>query len=261
MDLPRCTLGSVQIAKSSKNKNRGAKNPSSSQNVRRVNTNTRNTSRAPRRRSNPAAGLSGNPLGSDPNAAMSPNSVPDVSPAGNPPSHSSAAVLPNLPPATLPEPLAPMNYQKMHEHEAYQISMAQHLSSIGVTGPYEIGDYLCDIVRATGHITKLAVREVLPDGQQVWRDLRVGSLIAPRPSLNICGRPAATSSGALLWMEDETGKVIRPEWMFFGPLAGRFNGSWSQKVQDKGESPADSGLKPGYDPVWYDGSLSSDDFQ
>ncbi|KAM0243936.1 hypothetical protein ACHAP5_006795 [Fusarium lateritium] len=99
----------------------------------------------------------------------------------------------------------------------YRLAMARHMAYNGVSGPYELGEYLVDIHRATGKPVKIAHRDADEYGQPIWRHLITGDRIQPQDESNVSGKPVALSTGALIRMEDANSTVIAPEWIFSQP--------------------------------------------
>ncbi|KAM0199996.1 hypothetical protein ACHAPI_003098 [Fusarium lateritium] len=99
----------------------------------------------------------------------------------------------------------------------YRLAMARHMAYNGVSGPYELGEYLIDIHRATGLPVKIAHRDADEHGQPIWRHLITGDRIQPQDESNVSGKPVALSTGALIRMEDANSTVIAPEWIFSRP--------------------------------------------
>ncbi|KAM5342820.1 hypothetical protein ACJ41O_013786 [Fusarium nematophilum] len=116
-------------------------------------------------------------------------------------------------------PLPPSAAELLRPHGAlrFQICTARHLAHIGVDGPYEIGDFLCDIHRGSGKIIKFAESEVGPDGKVFWRHIMTGQRVEPEDKSGLCGKPVALSNGTFFGLNDEKGQTIRPEWQFRPP--------------------------------------------
>lgn len=139
----------------------------------------------------------------------------------------------------------------------YQLDMARHLAYNGVSGPYELGEYLVDIHMGTAQPVKIARRDTGEYGQPVWRHLITGDQIIPRDGSKVWGIPVALSNGALLHMEDTNGTRIAPQWGFSQPREWHSQ-EWPEieKPEEKQHSaqqeanPFHPGVKPGCNPMW-----------
>ncbi|KAF5018221.1 hypothetical protein F66182_9807 [Fusarium sp. NRRL 66182] len=133
----------------------------------------------------------------------------------------------------------------------YHIDMARHLACTNISGPYEVGEYLCDIHKATGRFIKIAHRETGPDGNLFWRHIMTGDHLLPSNNSELTGKPASLLNGALVWMENEQGNIVPPEWMFMNPRGWQFGKRISQTLEKKNEvNPIHPGLRPGCNPLW-----------
>jgi hypothetical protein len=155
-----------------------------------------------------------------------------------------------------PPPAALMFDQKAYF--PYQLDMARHLAYNGVSGPYELGEYLVDIYRGTAQPVKIARRDTDEYGQPVWRHLITGDRIQPQDGSNISGKPVALSTGVLLHMEDTNSTTIAPEWTFSQPREWHSQEKpEKEKLEKKQHSaqqeanPIHPGLKPGCNPMWH----------
>lgn len=106
---------------------------------------------------------------------------------------------------------------------SWQIAMARHLAYNGVSGPYVVGEFLCDLYLANGQPVKIAQLRTDPQGQQFWCHLMTGERLQTQDGAKLTGKPVATSNGALAWMEDEHGGMIPPEWTFTKPHVWSFD--------------------------------------
>nr|RBQ89983.1 hypothetical protein FVER53263_20355 [Fusarium verticillioides] len=168
--------------------------------------------------------------------------------------------IPDFDPAlisTCPEPLSPSETLDGEKYFLYQMATARHLAFNGVSGPYQIGHCLCDVHKATGNLVKFARACTAPNGERYWRHLMTNASIKAQDGSRMAGKPVALSNGALIWMEDERGKAIAPEWTFNEPqfLPGssddqEMGGHPKQAEQET--NPIHPGLKTtSKDPFWW----------
>ncbi|RGP77427.1 hypothetical protein FLONG3_4477 [Fusarium longipes] len=118
---------------------------------------------------------------------------------------------------TCPKPLTPVRMCDPELYLSYQINMARHLAYNGISGPYLVGDFLCDIYLADASFIKIACRKVDPHGHPFWCHMMTGERLQPQDGSKATGKPVALINGALCWMEDEKCKIIPPEWAFVDP--------------------------------------------
>ena len=98
----------------------------------------------------------------------------------------------------------------------YQVRMARHLSAIGLQGPYEIGDFLCDVQRETGQIIKLAQRCVCPiEKAFIWRSIITGESLRTNQEV-LYGRPISLSDGSFQSLNNGNG-AMSPQFQLVSP--------------------------------------------
>ncbi|KAI3586154.1 hypothetical protein IWW34DRAFT_814610 [Fusarium oxysporum f. sp. albedinis] len=168
--------------------------------------------------------------------------------------------IPDFDPAlisTCPKPLSPSEMLDGEKFFLYQMATARHLAFNGVSGPYQIGHCLCDVHKATGNLVKFARACTAPNGERYWRHLMTNASIKAQDGSRMAGKPVALSNGALVWMADEEGKIIAPEWTFNEPqfLPGSSDdqemGQYPKQAQ-QGTNPIHPGLKTtSKDPFWW----------
>ncbi|KAJ4129376.1 hypothetical protein NW768_007919 [Fusarium equiseti] len=140
----------------------------------------------------------------------------------------------------------------------YQIDMSRYLAYNGVSGPYPVGDFLCDLHLPNTQFIKLAVREVDPQGEAYWRHLMTGARLEPEDRSKIAGKPVALGNGSFQWLEDERGRIIKPKWSFMQPpkseKADATQTSQILRIRDRAQQQqvdeVQPGLRPGCNPRW-----------
>ncbi|KAF5672132.1 hypothetical protein FDENT_10651 [Fusarium denticulatum] len=168
--------------------------------------------------------------------------------------------IPDFDPAlisTCPKSLSPSEMLDGEKYFLYQMATARHLAFNGVSGPYQIGHCLCDVHKATGNLVKFARACTAPNGERYWRHLMTNASIKAQDGSRMAGKPVALSNGALIWMADERGKFIAPEWTFNEPqfLPGSSDdqemGGYPKQAQQE-TNPIHPGLKTtSKDPFWW----------
>ncbi|PTD13389.1 hypothetical protein FCULG_00004103 [Fusarium culmorum] len=118
---------------------------------------------------------------------------------------------------TCPKPPSPAGMCDSKTYLSYQIDMARYLAYNGVSGPYRVGEFLCDIYLPNGRFVRIASLNEDPYGNSFWCYMMTGMRIHSWDASKVTGKPVAMSNGTLLWMEDENGKRIPPEWSFNEP--------------------------------------------
>ncbi|KAH8714129.1 hypothetical protein BGZ61DRAFT_476244 [Ilyonectria robusta] len=190
-----------------------------------------------------------------------PKPFPNTSPLSNPSQIDAAtfAALQNQ--QNLREPVSPTNWEKAAIPPAppsasqiikengclrWQIRMARHLAQNGHAGPFEIGDFLCDINRITGKILKIASRVYNPDTGYFWRNMFTGGRIHPqnnnKSAQTLCGKPVAGPGGAFLGFADDNGGIIQPQIQLVSP---------DREAILCPEPDFKSALRNGQDPMWF----------
>ncbi|KAF5653333.1 hypothetical protein F25303_2424 [Fusarium sp. NRRL 25303] len=168
--------------------------------------------------------------------------------------------IPDFDPALIsncPKPLSPSDMLDGEKYFLYQMATARHLAFNGVSGPYQIGHCLCDVHKATGNLVKFARACTAPNGERFWRHLMTNASIKAQDGSRMAGKPVALSNGALIWMADEKGKVIAPEWTFNEPQFlpessdDQEMGQYPKQSQQE-TNPIHPGLKnTSKDPFWW----------
>lgn len=125
----------------------------------------------------------------------------------------------------------------------WQIQMARHLACRGVEGPYEIGDYLCNIQMNNGEIIKLAARTWTPDSGYIWESMLNAQPIEPTGELPLKGKPLGGPNGSYLGFEDCAG-IMNPPLRVTSPT--RMGKSFTAADKDLSQLA----LLPGCDPMW-----------
>lgn len=131
---------------------------------------------------------------------------------------------------------------KMNKNVGWQIKVARHLAYTGVHGPYEVGDFQCEIHAGTGEVIKVGVRN-FDEGQGYnWRSMCNPRFRLPERDYNepLCGRPVKEIGDAFGGFWGKRAYVAPPT---FVPSADR-NAQFMGTVEEK------SALKPGCDPMW-----------
>lgn len=161
----------------------------------------------------------------------------------------------------LREPVSPTNWDKAAIPPAppsasqitkengclrWQIRMARHLAQNGHAGPFEIGDFLCDINRITGKILKIASRIYNPDTGYFWQNMFTGGRINhqnnKKSAQTLCGKPVAGPGGAFLGFADDNGGIIQPQLQLVSP---------DREAILCPEPDFKSALRNGQDPMWF----------
>ncbi|KAL3606609.1 hypothetical protein FPOAC2_01567 [Fusarium poae] len=119
--------------------------------------------------------------------------------------------------ATCPKPPTPAGMCDSKTYLSYQIDIARHLAYNGVSGPYRVGEYLCDLHLADAKFVKIASLTIDTYGQSFWCYMMTGKRVHSQDGSKVTGRPVAMANGALFWMEDEKENIIPPEWSFTEP--------------------------------------------
>ncbi|KAF4972734.1 hypothetical protein FSARC_742 [Fusarium sarcochroum] len=135
----------------------------------------------------------------------------------------------------------------MHDPGAcflFQVDLARHLAHSGVNGPYELGEFLCDIHKANGGFVKIARRETA-NGEYFWRHIITGERLQPQDGSDVTGKAVALGNGALFGMQNDQGQVVPPEWTFTEPRIWQFK---NESKKEEEVNPA--GLKPDCNPMW-----------
>jgi hypothetical protein len=168
--------------------------------------------------------------------------------------------IPDFDPALIsacPKPLSPSEMLDADKYFLYQMATARHLAFNGVSGPYQVGHCLCDVHKATGNLIKFARACTAPNGEKYWRHLMTNASIKAQDGSTLTGKPVALSNGALIWMADEEGKAIAPEWTFKEPQflpqssEGQEMGQHPKQAQQD-INPIPPGLKTtSKDPFWW----------
>ncbi|RGP72786.1 hypothetical protein FSPOR_2533 [Fusarium sporotrichioides] len=149
---------------------------------------------------------------------------------------------------TCPKPLTPAEVCDSKTYLSYQIDMARHLAYNGVSGPYRVGEFLCDLYLADAKFVKIASLNVGPHGYSFWRHVLTSERIHSHDGSKVTGKPVAMADGTLVWMEDEKGNIIPPEWSFNEPHDLPFE---PQVVEFPSTAPQQRhpGLRSGNDPT------------
>ncbi|KAF9765766.1 hypothetical protein IL306_001893 [Fusarium sp. DS 682] len=158
--------------------------------------------------------------------------------------------------SSCPKPPPPSEMLDGEKYFLHQMATARHLAFNGVSGPYQVGHCLCDVHKATGRLIKFARACTAPNGEKYWHHIMTGASIKAQDGSSMTGKPVALSNGALVWMADENGKAIPPEWTFnephFSPglSEDQETGQYSAQTQQD-TNPIHPGLKTGHDPFWW----------
>ncbi|CEI65180.1 hypothetical protein FVEN_g12312 [Fusarium venenatum] len=118
---------------------------------------------------------------------------------------------------TCPKPPTPAGMCDSKTYLSYQIDIARHLAYNGVSGPYRVGEYLCDLYLADAKFIKIASLNIDTYGQSFWCHTMTGERVHSQDGSKVAGKPVTMANGALVWMEDEKGNTIPPEWSFTEP--------------------------------------------
>ncbi|KAF4967747.1 hypothetical protein FZEAL_10494, partial [Fusarium zealandicum] len=133
----------------------------------------------------------------------------------------------------------------------WQVDTARHLAHRHIAGPYEIGDYLCDILRGSGQFVKVARRVMGPTGQYYWQHMMLGQRVQPGDGSSLNGRAVALSTGALFALRGRNGHMIHPEWQFSEPTVEQKR-RMTREETPRDVNPIHPGLKPGSkDHMWF----------
>lgn len=157
-----------------------------------------------------------------------------------------------------PPSISPSQMSDPDMYLNYQINMSRYLAYNGVSGPYPVGDFLCDLHLPNTQFIKLAVREVDPQGEAYWRHLMTGARLEPEDGSKIAGKPVALSNGSFQWLEDERGRIINPKWSFIQPRksekAEAHQTPQILRIRDRGQQQqvdeVHPGLRRGCNPRW-----------
>ncbi|KAF4336216.1 hypothetical protein FBEOM_9942 [Fusarium beomiforme] len=169
-------------------------------------------------------------------------------------------LIPQFDPAlvsTCPKPPQPSEMLDGEKYFLHQMAIARHLAFNGVSGPYQVGHCLCDVHKATGSLIKFARACTAPNGENYWHHIMTGASIKAQDGSSMTGKPVALSNGALVWMADENGKAIPPEWTFKEPHFSSGPPSEDQGMRQhpvrtqQDTNPIHPGLKTGHDPFWW----------
>ncbi|KAF7563259.1 hypothetical protein G7046_g876 [Stylonectria norvegica] len=114
-------------------------------------------------------------------------------------------------------PSTPSAVDLLHENGClqWQIQMSRYLAFIGVAGPYEIGDYLCNI-QASGVIIKVYSRTLSLTNGYYWRSLVTGLPAHFVGNQDLCGKPSLGLSGSLKGLS-ERGRRRTPQPQLVSP--------------------------------------------
>lgn len=126
----------------------------------------------------------------------------------------------------------------------WQFEMAHHLASRGIAGPFEIGDFLCDILIPSRNVLKVAQRVRHPHtGYFTWAWKCTGRPLEEvlRGVGVVCGTPIPGSGGRLASFQPPPGSARA----YTIPCADR-----ESATSCAGTRSAPSALK-GYDPMWF----------
>ncbi|KAK7397987.1 hypothetical protein QQX98_012635, partial [Neonectria punicea] len=148
------------------------------------------------------------------------------------------------------EPISPPNWSKavfppqtpsashlLHENEClqWQIRMARHLTFHKQCGPFEIGDFLCNVNRTTGDIIKVAVRVHNP--KNMFTDGASDPEKTNHDGKTMCGKPISGPGGSFLGFTNR--KALY-----------QINSS-DREARLNPESEYKSPFRNGKDPMWF----------
>ncbi|KFA65602.1 hypothetical protein S40285_04311 [Stachybotrys chlorohalonatus IBT 40285] len=86
---------------------------------------------------------------------------------------------------------------------AWQVRTARYLASIGINGPFEIGDFLCHIAPQSGRVVKVAERFRHAQNGYFWQDMATKKLVRRRQlAINRSGAPIYNEAGCLVNFQD-----------------------------------------------------------
>ncbi|KAF4431425.1 hypothetical protein F53441_13901 [Fusarium austroafricanum] len=186
-------------------------------------------SRQPKHSKMPSGSCANNPIAIDDKPAFCGGTAPCNT--SDPTPYYIAAEAPALPSAlqeeippfdpvsinTCPKPPPPVILLDPKARIRYQVHMSRYLAYSGVVGPYEVGDYLCDVQMSNGKLVRIAKSNTGPNGGKFWSHLMTGERVQAQHGSRLTGKPVSLMNGALAWMEDEQGQRIPPEWTFNEP--------------------------------------------
>lgn len=133
----------------------------------------------------------------------------------------------------------------------WQVDMARHLAYKGISGPYEIGDYLCHIHIGTGEVMKQAVRTSkaqaqVDDAQKgpVWQNVYTQAIVQEGGFRgDQCGIPMEGLGGSFEGLRTEA-VAIRPQTVI--PPADKL-----KPFLHEVEKLKRFALKTDNDPIWF----------
>ncbi|KEY64237.1 hypothetical protein S7711_09030 [Stachybotrys chartarum IBT 7711] len=102
-------------------------------------------------------------------------------------------------------PKAPEAAQLLQKNQCvvWQVRTARYLASIGINGPFEIGDFLCHIVPKSGRVVKVAERFRHLQNGYFWQDMATRKLVRRRQlTISRSGAPIYNEAGCLLNFQD-----------------------------------------------------------
>lgn len=112
----------------------------------------------------------------------------------------------------------------------WQLNMAMYLHRMGCRGPFEVGDSLCIIDKATENITVIARRKREWEGAPaVWRYHR-GLPAGVKEMEDVMGRPRGSFAGSLL--KFDTGEGMPVAWIPKAESSRRREARWPLKGED-----------------------------
>lgn len=151
----------------------------------------------------------------------------------------------------------------------WQIRMARYLAYNGITGPFEIGDYLCDIDVITGEIAKVATRIYSQAAKSYhWQSMFTGNPVQQTKESELYGAPLVADDGSFRGLVEDD-KVVKVPYHIISADRGDLLGlpvdkSDSDNVKAVLRPDHDdvksvlgpdfeevkSALRLGYDPMW-----------
>ncbi|KAF7551312.1 hypothetical protein G7Z17_g5090 [Cylindrodendrum hubeiense] len=145
-----------------------------------------------------------------------------------------------------PAPPSPAQIIEENSSLRWQIQMSRHLAQNGLIGPFEIGDFLCNINRVTGKILKIASRVYNPSQGYYWQNMFTGGRINHQNTNTdaqaLCGKPVAGPGGAFLGFSDDNGGILQPPLQLISP---------DREALLYPEPELKSALRNGQDPMWF----------